>query len=149
MKRVISFLLVAFMLTAIIPVSGKAVRKTEETIYYADGSYMTIAVIYAPVRATWGVTGSKQYTYYESNSVAQWKVVLTGTFTYTGSSASCTESSVDVTIYNSAWYIGDKLASKSGNTAKAFVTMKRTNNDVTATVPVNLALSCDANGNLS
>ena len=54
MKRVISFLLVAFMLTAIIPVSGKAVRKTEETIYYADGSYMTIAVIYAPVRATWG-----------------------------------------------------------------------------------------------
>ena len=110
---------------------------------------MTIEVIYAPVRATWGVTGSKQYTYYESNSVAQWKAVLTGTFTYTGSSASCTESSVGVTIYNSAWYIGNKLASKSGNTAKASVTMKRTNNDVTATVPVNLTLTCDVNGYLS
>lgn len=149
MKRVFSFILAAFVLVSVLPVSGNAAEKTVETIYYDDGSYMTVEVIYSPLRATWSVTGNKQYTYYESNSVPQWKAVLTGTFAYTGSSASCTESSVDVTIYNSAWYIGSKLASKSGNTAKASVTMKRTHNDVNATVPVSLTLTCDANGNLS
>lgn len=149
MKRVFSFILAAFMLVTVFPVSSKAAEKTVETIYYDDGSYMTVEVICSPARATWSVTGNKQYTYYESNGVAQWKAVLKGTFTYTGSSASCTESSVDVTIYNSAWYVGSKQASKSGNTAKASVTMKRTYNDVTATVPVSLTLTCDANGNLS
>ena len=54
MKRVFAFLLTAIILAAIIPVSGNAAGITEETIYYDDGSYMTIEVIYAPVRATWG-----------------------------------------------------------------------------------------------
>mgnify|MGYP003296889458 CR=1 FL=1 len=149
MKRLFSILLVAILMVSILPVAGSA-TETMETIYYDNGSYMTIEVMYSPVRATWSITGNKQYTYYNSNSVSQWKAVLTGTFTYTGSSSSCTASSVNVTIYDSSWYVISKSASKNGNTATGAATIGEKVNGVTVTkVPVNLTLSCDANGNLS
>lgn len=147
MKQLISLMLCAALLLIVFPVAGNAAE--QETIYFDDGSYMTVEVIHGAARASGNVTGSKKYTYYDDNDASQWKAVLTGSFTYTGSSATCTSSSVDVTIYNSAWYTGYKTASKSGNKAKASVTMKLSNNDTTLSVPVNLTLTCDANGNLS
>lgn len=149
MKRIFSILLAAILMVSILPAAGSA-AETMETIYYDDGSYLTIEVIFSPARATWSVTGNKQYTYYNSSSVSQWKAVLTGTFTYTGSSSSCTASSVNVTIYDSSWYVISKSASKSGNKATASVTMGEKADGVTIMrVPVSLALTCDANGNLS
>lgn len=149
MKRTFSILLAAILMVSVFPVAGSAAERME-TIYYDDGSYMTIEVMYSPTRATWSVTGNKQYTYYNSSSVSQWKAVLTGTFTYTGSSSSCTASSVNVTIYDSSWYVISKSASKNGNTATGTATIGEKVSGVTITrVPVNLTLSCDANGNLS
>lgn len=149
MKRAFSVLLVVILLVSALPVVGNA-AETVETLYFDDGSFMTIEVVYSPARATWSVTGNKQYTYYDSNSVSQWKAVLTGTFTYTGSSSTCTASSVDVTIYDSSWYVVSKSASKSGNTATGSVVMGEKAGGITVTrVPVSLTLKCDANGNLS
>lgn len=147
MKQLISLTLCVVLLMLVLPVTGNAAE--QETIYFADGSYMTVEIIHCAVRTSGNVTGSKKYTYYDDNDASQWKTVLTGSFTYTGSSATCTSSSVDVTIYNSSWYTSYKTASKSGNKAKASVTMKISNNDTTLSVPVNLTLTCDANGNLS
>lgn len=150
MKRLLSLLMCAIIVVSIFPVVGSASVQEQTTIYYADGSYMTVEVDVCKTRASGNVTSSKKYTYYDDNNVSQWKAVLSGTFTYTGSSATCTASSVDVTIYDSAWYVSSKYASKSGNTAEASVTMGHKVAGITITkVPVDLTLTCDANGNLS
>ena len=148
MKHVFCIMMVLLMLVSILPVAGNAAEAVE-TVYFDDGSYMIIEVNYSLARETWSVTGNKQYTYYDSDGVSRWKAVLNGTFNYTGSGATCTASSVNVTIYNSSWYTISKSASKSGNTATGSVTMGLKSAGVTvARNPVTLTLSCDANGNL-
>lgn len=150
MKRILCFILMSAMLLYVIPVQSNAVEKNLETIYFEDGSYMTAEVITKGTRASGSVSGSKPYTYYRSDGSAQWKATISGSFTYTGSSAICTSSSVDVTIYDSSWYTISKSSSKSGNTASASVTMGEKLGGVTVTkVPANLSLSCDKNDNLS
>lgn len=148
MKRFIS-LMCAVIFVLSVPVAAFAMEYEQKTIYYADGSYMTVEITENHARSSESLTASKKYTYYNDNDVSQWKAVLTGSFSYTGSSATCTSSSVDMTIYNSEWYVSYKTAGKSGNKATASVTMKKTSDKITSTVPVNLTLTCDANGNLS
>lgn len=150
MKRVFSFILASVLLLCMIPVRGNAMENQMEIIYFEDGSYMTVEIITKGTRASGSVSGSKPYTYYDSDGVAQWKATLTGSFTYNGSSATCTSSSVDVTIYNSTWYVSSKSAGKSGNTATASVTMGKKMLGVTVTTKsASISLTCDKNGNLS
>ena len=150
MKKIISFALILTMLVCVIPICGNAAENQKETIYFDDGSYMTVEINTIRTRASGSVSGSKPYTYYGSDGVAKWKATLSGSFTYNGSSATCTSSSVDVTIYDSTWHTDSKSASKSGNTATASVTMKKTQLGITVkTVPISLSMSCDKDGNLS
>lgn len=150
MKRILCYILASVMLFCMIPIHSNAVENKLETIYFEDGSYMTVGIITKGARASGSVSGSKPYTYYGSDGNEKWKAVVTGSFKYTGSSATCTSSSVDVTVYSSSWYTISKSASKSGNTATASVTMGEKQGGVTVTkVPVSLSLSCDADGNLS
>lgn len=150
MKRALSLLLVSAILLCVIPVQSSAVERKLETVYFNDGSYMTVEIITSGTRASGSLSGSKPYTYYNSNGSAQWKATISGSFTYNGSGATCTSSSVDVTIFDSDWYTISKSSSKSGNTASASVTMGEKRGGVTVTkVPVSLSLSCDKNGNLS
>lgn len=123
MKRIFSFIMVVAMLICVIPVQSKASEKKLKTIYFEDGSYMTVEVITRGMRASGSVSGSKPYTYYGKKGNAQWKATLSGSFTYTGSSATCIFSSVDVTVYDSSWYTISKSASRSGGKATASVTM--------------------------
>lgn len=152
MKRIICSILVACLLLTVAPFHAYAAElsdREEEIIYFEDGSYITISVRVNPSRAAGSVSGDKVYTYYYDGGTA-WKAVLTGSFTYTGSSATCTSSSCDVTVYNSAWYTVSKSASRSGNSATASVTMGRKLLGITVEkIPTSLKLTCDANGNLS
>lgn len=148
MKRLISALLLTALLVMAFPVSGSAVDN--DIIYFADGGYIIKEISIIKSREAGTVTGNNTYTYYDNNGDASWKAVLSGAFSYNGSSATCTASSCDVTIYDSAWYIVSKSASKSGNTATALVTMGyKTLGVAINKVPININLSCDANGNLS
>ena len=149
MKKLVVFMLCAALIVPLLPVVGYAAEGEKEIMHFADGSYLLIELSANGSRATEQVTGNKKYTYYDGNNTAQWRATLTGTFTYTGSSATCTASSVDMTIYNSDWYVSYKTAGKSGNKATASVMMKKTSDKVTSSVPVSLTLSCDASGNLS
>lgn len=149
MKRLIPLLVLVILIAGILPVVACAEENTLETIRFDDGSYMMVEMVFGRVRASGSVTGSKKYTYYNSDDVSQWRAVLTGSFSYSGSSATCSSSSVDVTVYNSDWYVVSKLADKSGNTATASVTMGLPYDGTVAKVPVKLNLKCDANGNLS
>ena len=150
MKRVICSLLVVMLVLCSIPICGNAAEREQEIIRFEDGSYAVVETITSGARASGRISGSRPYTYYDSTGVAQWKVVLNGSFTYTGSSATCTSASCSVTIYNSEWYTVSKNASKSGNTASANATMGESSGGVLVNrVSASLTLRCDKNGNLS
>lgn len=101
-------------------------------------------------RAGGTVSGSKVKNYYDSKGTLCWQFVLNGSFSYTGSSATCTSSTCSVSIYSQGWYVISKNASKSGNTASANATMGESSGGVLANqVSASLTLRCDKNGNLS
>ncbi len=148
MKRAISLLLAVLLMAAVFPMNIFA--SNDETIQFADGSYIVVSVFSAESRASQTKTGSKSYTFYGEDNVAEWKAVLTGSFTYTGSSSTCTSSSCNVTVYDSAWYTISKSSGKSGASATADITMGKKLFGVTVReVPISIVLSCDANGKLS
>lgn len=146
MKRVVSVLMLVFFLFSALPMAGAAEAVSEERIELGDGYYLIAETFQSGARASKSVSGSKPYTCYDSAGTALWKVTLYGTFTYTGSSATCTASSISTTIYDSSWSTGSKSASKSGNKATGSATMKKS---TVKSVPVSLSLSCSASGTLS
>ena len=146
MKRVVNVLMLVFFLFSALPMAGAAEAVSEERIELGDGYYLIAETFQSGARASKSVSGSKPYTCYDSAGTALWKVTLYGTFTYTGSSATCTASSISTTIYDSSWSTGSKSASKSGNKATGSATMKKS---TVKSVPVSLSLSCSASGSLS
>lgn len=112
MKRFISLLMLVIVIVGIVPVAVGAEENNVHVIYFEDGSYMTVEVLPWKMQASGSTSGGKRYTYYDLDGVSQWRADLTGTFSYNGSSATCTSSSVDVTIINSGWYVISKKASK-------------------------------------
>ena len=150
-KKILSLLTACLLVVCLLPVQVLAAEREETVTYYADGSYtVTTVEKYLTARASGTVTGNETKNYYSSSNKLQWKAVLNATFTYTGSSATCTKvNSLNVTIYDSAWSVGSKSTSKSGNTAYGYLTMNGAIIGGTQGVPVTLTLSCDKNGNLS
>ena len=146
MKRVVSVLMLVFFLFSVLPMAGAAEAVSEERIELGDGYYLIAETFQSGARASKSVSGSKPYTCYDDAGTALWKVTLYGTFTYTGSGATCTASSISTTIYDSSWSTGSKSASKSGNKATGSATMKKS---TVKSVPVSLSLSCSASGSLS
>lgn len=96
------------------------------------------------------VTGTKVYNKRDSDNNLDWTAKLTATFTYNGSSATCTSASCSVTIYDSDWFTVSNMTSKSGNTATANLLMGyRVLGVPVLFYPYTITLSCDANGNLN
>ena len=153
MKKFISFILVVVSLLSIIPtahVSAQCKTDSAEIIYLDDGGYILVDVDTAPGIARTTVTKNKNYTRYSSDDEMQWKITLTGSFTYNGVTSSCTSCNCTVTIYVDAWYTSSKTSWVSGNTANATVELGRKLLGVTVKrETVNLTLTCDKNGNFS
>lgn len=150
MKRFFTLFLVISLVFSF-PLFASATQNTnEDIIYLDDGSYIIVTITSMDTRATGSKTDSKSYNFYSSNDELEWKAVLSGTFTYNGTSATCTSSSCNVTIYDTSWYEVSKSATKSGNTASATVTMGRKVLGITVSKKdYSLSLSCDKNGILS
>lgn len=148
-RRVFSVALVIFLLASAVVVAQAAQK---EVIYHGDGGYTVVTVTKEVTegRAANYSRGEKEYEHFTGDDILQWKAVLDATFTYNGSSATCTKvNGLNVTIYDSSWSVGSKSTSKSGNTAYGYLTMERSILGGTQGVPVTLALTCDRNGNLS
>lgn len=128
-----------------------AASMDKTVIYHEDGSYSIIEVERLDTtRATNKVTGSTYENYYSANGTLEWKAALRATFSYTGSSATCTSvDSFTVTIYNSNWSVASKTTRKNGAVAYGDLTMKKTITGGYQEVPVTVTLTCDKNGNLS
>lgn len=152
MKKRITQLFAALMLLSLLSVQALA-ADSSYVEYYSDGSYSVFTVEtdnFAIARAAGTKSGTAQREHYSSAGELQWKVTLKATFSYNGSTSSCTSvDNVAVNIYDSDWSMLSKSSSKSGNTATANVTMGRAQLVGTAKVPITLTLTCDKNGNLS
>ena len=152
-RRIFCFTLAAFLLAAILPFGTLATDEVSENVshvYYEDGSYLKITITESMSRASGTKTGSKKYEHLDSNGNLCWTATLRGTFTYTGTSATCTASSCDVSISNSAYYVVSKTVGKSGGSATATLTMGRKLLGITISKDTyDLKLTCDKNGNLS
>lgn len=118
---------------------------------FDDGSYLvtTITEEVNNTRAT-TKTGSKTSTYKNSDGEIQWTYKVTGTFSYTGSSSTCTAVSDSYSISNDNWHMSNHSCSKSGNKASGTVTIKyKVLGITTDTVTRNITLTCSATGVLS
>ena len=150
MKRIFCGMLVLILAFGILPIAASADPGEREIIYFEDGSYLVSEVIPVSTRASGTISGTKPYTYYSNDGRALWKATLNGTFRYTGSSATCTSASINVSIYDSSWYTISKSAEKSGSSATGSASIGMKSAGVTIkTVPVSMSLTCDANGKLS
>ncbi len=151
MRRLLCLILstvLLFSVTAFVFAAESSV--TEEVIYYDDGSYLTITIIQYHSRSTNSTSGFKRYVYSNTDGTTEWRAILTGTFTYDGTTATCTESSVTTYVYASNWYEVSKTAGKSGNTATGSVTMGRTVLGFTvAKETYNMTLTCSPSGTIS
>ena len=154
MKKVIATLVAFVLILSALPIQiAYASQEQEllEVVRYEDGSYLEITLEAAPqTRASGSLTKTKNYTRVNTEGTTQWKISLTGTFTYTGTTSTCTASSCNVTIYQSDWSVASKSASKSGNTAFGTARILRKYLGVTVSDKTyNLTLTCDKNGNVS
>lgn len=128
------------------------------TVYYEDGSILTISAVYNVIenesisRATSETTsGSRDAYFTDGNGDLEWKYTLSASFSYVpGVSSSCTSASYSNSTYDSSWSFSEGSATKSGSTAYGkgkyvkqilFVTVNTYN--------IDLSISCDVNGNLS
>ena len=157
MKKLISAILIlvlaVFPLSISVSANGQdaevQLSENQEMIRYSDGSYAIITLSEEFInRAT--KNGSKSYNFYGANGVLGWTVTLNGTFSYDGSSASCTSSSVSHAIYDSVWKVTSQAASRSGAAAIGDFTVKR----YTLLIPVQtetvkLTITCSPSGTLS
>ena len=146
MKKALSFMLVLALVCSFMGLSASAQEKkvvATEYEYMDDGSYIVTVIEETPslARVAGSKSGSCTSTYYNKSNVSQWSLTVQGTFTYTGTSSKCIDSS-SYTIYHVS---GCSLVSKtdypSGNRAIANATVK-----TTLTMSMGATLSCSANG---
>jgi len=135
MKKVISIITIlvfsilplSFGVVAVEPDEISQLAQNQNITYYIDGSYVISTLSddssQNAAKASTKV-GSRTNSFFNSNNVLQWTVKVTGTFSYTGSTSTCTASSVSYTIYNDSWKMKSAVASKSGATAIGDFTVK-------------------------
>lgn len=97
-KRLFCFLLTFMLFISVLPVGHAAELVDEEIILLEDGRYLVITIEKIPSRSIYSQNGKKTITGKESDGTIAWKAELTGTYIYTGTSATCTQSNISVTM---------------------------------------------------
>ena len=117
---------------------------------FEDGSFLVEGKVSVQYSKSQIVSGSKPYYYYDANSVLQWTAVLSGSFSFNGSTSFCTGAACSTSVQNGNWNESANNSSYAGNSAFASVTMVRKFLFIVVqTETVNISLTCDANGNLT
>jgi len=146
MKKTVAVLLVCILFTLLIPVSAADSAETESL---PDGGYFVTETVVTPV-SRGSLNTERRDCYYNTSGEKQWTMVLKGSFTYNGTTATCTSASVTYTIYNSNWHHKSHSAWASGNTANGTLTMEKwLFLTPVLIVSKSLTITCDANGNIS
>lgn len=118
---------------------------------FEDGSYIetTLYNVYSKERAS--TTKTKTSVYYDNNKKAHWSISVTGTFTYNGNYAKCTNSKATTKTYDSTWKLTNINANKEKNKAIASVIAKQydSNNTLKRSITKTVTLTCSKTGVLS
>ena len=150
MKKIVTlFTIISSILFLSLPVS--ALEQKREIIQLDNGYYLETIIEEIPTtRASNQKTAKKTRNYKNAQGTTMFSVTVTGTFTYTGSSSTCTKSVAEASSKNANWKISSKSASKSGNKATAKATAKRyVDGTVVETRNCSVTLTCSSNGSLS
>lgn len=155
MKKIVAVFLSVLMLLAF-PVAAYA-GETDDTVvsstveYFEDGSYQVTVIEEQPALTRASTkSGSKTVKHYNSDDELEWYVKLSATFSYTGSSATCTSATPSYKIYNTKWKVSKSSASRSGRTATGNFEVKYYVLGIPVTTePVVITLSCSNSGTLS
>lgn len=143
MKKILISILLSF---SFLFVSINSIQANE---FYYDEIIEVVDSI-ETVRATQTKTAKKTAYIKNSSGAVLWSVTVTGTFSYNGTTSTCTSSSVSTSVSNSYWSIVSKSSSKSGNKASAKATAKNSiNGDTIATMTKEVTLTCSPTGALS
>ncbi len=138
MKKLLSFLIIAaLILTLSISVYAEDGSNTEsggtvvEIEYLENGDYIETVLenetIIIPSDATaTTVTKTKVKNYKNSAGTILWSIKVQGTFTYNGTTCSCTNAEHQATSYASTWTIISASHSRRGNAATATATARHT-----------------------
>ncbi len=125
MKKTLALtLLLTILCCTIFCFPASATETTKVTVEKLDsGDYIeTIITYYETDDRAATKSGSKTANYKNSDGDTLWSVTVNGTFTYNGTTSSCTSSSHSATAYASKWSIKSVSSSKSGNCATATAT---------------------------
>ncbi len=153
MKKIIS-LFSALLIMFVCPMTALSAeyrpQQTEQTVeYFEDGSYMITKLEteqFSPF-ATSTTRKTKSADYYSNSGKLLWVVSLTGNFSYTGSSATCTSSSASYKIYDDAWKVTASKADKNGRQAIGNFTVKKYTLGIPlSTVNKTITISCSNTG---
>ena len=151
-KRIVSAIIAIILVINIVSIECFATGEdnSSEIVYLDDGGYIITTTQEIGTRAADSKTGTHTKSKYDSDGNLEWQIILRGVFTYTGTTSTCTSSTIAVNIYSSNYSKVSSSATKSGNTAYGEATISRKVLGVTvATNTYELSLSCDKNGNLS
>lgn len=154
MKKLLAilFCVLALHSVAVVPAAaaeypgkdGTIINQTVE--YFADGSYYIETVHKSAIQPLSDSTsGTKTATYYTASGKAVFSVLVTGTFTYDGSSAKATDALGALTTHVSSAtsnevddYVSGASAYATGSVNYEGLTLRKT-----------VRLTCDKDGNLS
>lgn len=150
-KTIIFMLLTGLLFSNCIPINAQTKNSTIE--FLGNGDYVETIIIedntLSQVRAT-TKSGTKTTYYKNSSGTIMWSVSVKGTFSYTGSSSTCTNATVSTTCPSVSWRILSSSSSRSGNVAKATATAGQFSANIEAKrLTRTVSLTCSANGTLS
>lgn len=159
MKKTITITLIIALISCIflsIPVSATTADNTERTIEYLDnGDYIETIITDDTANpgislyATNTITKTKTRYYKNSSGTVLWTVAIKATFSYNGSTSTCTSCSHITTAPASAWSIKSASHSKSGNTATAKATATWKTSAGSKDYSMSVTIKCSATGVVS
>lgn len=159
MKKIITVTLIISLISCIlfcIPVSATTTDKTEKTIEYLEnGDYIETIITDdtensdISLYATNTIAKTKTKYYKNSSGIVLWSVSVKATFSYNGSTSTCTRCSHSTTAPASAWSIKSASHSKSGNTATAKATATWKTSAGSKDYSMSVTIKCSATGVVS
>lgn len=152
MKKILALtLLLTLLCCTVFCLPAGATSTTKVTVEKLDnGDYIeTIITYYETNDRAATKSGSKTANYKNSDGDIMWSITVNGTFTYNGTTSSCTSVSRSASAYADGWSIKSSSCSKSGNCASATAVATKTILLTTKDYTMSVNLYCSPYGILS
>lgn len=153
MKKIFTFLLIVTLIICsvfCVNATETSIKKETAIEYLSNGHYIeTIIVCYETDSRAATKSGYKTSNYRDENDVIMWSVTVNGTFTYNGTTSSCTSVSRSTTAPGANWSIKSSSCSKSGNCATATATATHKGVLISKDYSMTVNLYCSPYGILS